>query len=232
MCGLICVSRFSGGFGNRLPSSRSGGGGRHRANCDTQTQLKSPQGRRGGALCQGVQPGLLPGRGLRPTASHRGHGKGGPGPSITRLCPETCPGAQAAPARLLWLWGLGMGLASPGCGLWSRWWFPPGLGLFGEVGLVYTITRTRRMAEGCAGQASALGWHSLAPQRVLPAPLLHPRARGMPGATLCPTASWVCGAGQGWTPLPAPCQALPRSAPGGGTKRGCAGRGAAARGLL
>lgn len=111
-CGLVCVSHFSSGFGNRLQSSWSGGGQRRRANCETQTELPSPLGWRGGAPCQGLQP--------RPAVSHGVYGKGGPGPArgqaggglrlgdpsgrhSTHLSPESWPGAQAT-TGLGWAW--------------------------------------------------------------------------------------------------------------------------------
>ena len=183
--------------------------------------------------------------GVRPAASHGVYGKGGPGPSwgqagdwlhpgdpsschSARICPETWPKAQAATARLLLDLGAWDGAGKSGSGSESRWQFPPEPSPSGEVGLGHAITQPQGMAEGHgqgAGQASAQGWHSLAPRHGFPAPLLHPRAWGLPGAILCPTALWICGAGQGWTPpLPSPCQALPLLCPGGVTRRGAVGR--------
>lgn len=164
-----------------------------------------------GHAARAAPGGAVPG--VRPAASHVVYGKGGPEPSrgwagdglcpgdpsschSTCICPETWPEAQAATARHFLDLGVWDGAGESWQWVRSQWWFPPGPSPSGEVGLGHAITQPQGTAEGRgqgAGPASA-------PWRGFPAPLLHPRAWGLPGAILRPTASWICGAGQGWTP--------------------------------
>lgn len=183
--------------------------------------------------------GAVPG--VRPAASHRVYGKGGPEPSRGRAgdglcpgdssschsicsCPETWPEPRQPQPASFWIWGFGMGLASPGSGSGHSGGFHLDL-LLQERLVLGTPSPSPRERQRDVGKGPGQHLpHGVGSQLHSCTPW------GLPGAILRPTASWICGAGQGWPPPPPrliPARLCPCSAPVGGMERGC---GAAAQG--
>lgn len=250
VCGLICISLSSIGFGNRLQSSWSGGGGRHQANCETQTQLPSPQGWRGAVPCQGMQPALLRGalcRGsdlLQATEymakvgqNHHGAGQGmgfalGTHPAATAsvfvLKPGLNPGSHSQP--LSGFGGLGWG------------WRVLAVGQVTVVVSTWTFSFRRgwswarhHPAPGNGRGTWARGRASICPMAWVPSST--PARHGVClEPSFAPQHRGSVGQGKAGPPPPPPdpCQALPLLCPRGwhgeGLWGGCAGRGAAAWG--
>lgn len=155
--------------------------------------------------------GAVPG--VRPAASHRVYGKGGPEPSRGRagdglcpgdssschsicICPETWPEPRQPQPASFWIWGFGMGLASPGSGSGHSGGFHLDL-LLQERLVLGTPSPSPRERQRDVGKGPGQHLpHGVGSQLHSCTPW------GLPGAILRPTASWICGAGQGWPPPP------------------------------